>query len=92
MAGDKGGTDLLTRDLMLDAVPYSVVNILLVWEIWDPVTCQDWGPERVKKDIRGGRMRVIHEVPAPRDPASMFRSFLYFHTCQVSIFLLGRQK
>ena len=28
---DKGmGTDLLTRDLMLDAVPYSVVNILLV--------------------------------------------------------------
>jgi hypothetical protein len=32
--GDKGsGTDLLTRDLMLDAVPYSVVNILLVWEI-----------------------------------------------------------
>lgn len=36
-------------------------------------------------------MRVIHEVPAPRDPASMFRSFLYFHTCQVSIFLLGRQ-
>jgi len=25
-------------------------------------------------------MRVIHEVPAPRDPASMFRSFLYFHT------------
>lgn len=36
-------------------------------------------------------MRVIHEVPAPRDPASMFRSFLYFHTCQVSVFLLGRQ-
>jgi len=30
-------TDLLTRDLMLDAVPYSVVNILLVWEIWEPI-------------------------------------------------------
>jgi hypothetical protein len=30
-------TDLLTRDLMLDAVPYSVVNILAVWEIWDPI-------------------------------------------------------
>jgi hypothetical protein len=35
---DKGsGTYLLTRDLMLDAVPYSVVNILAVWEIWDPI-------------------------------------------------------
>lgn len=28
-------TDLLTRDLMLEAVPYSVVNILFVCEIWD---------------------------------------------------------
>jgi hypothetical protein len=27
--------------LILDAVPYSVVNILLVWEICDPATRQD---------------------------------------------------
>lgn len=41
---DKGihDTDLLTRDLMLDAVPYSVVNILLVWEIWDPDPVSGW--------------------------------------------------
>lgn len=34
-----GKTDLLTRDLMLDAVPYSVVNMLFVWEICDP---EEW--------------------------------------------------
>jgi len=41
---DKGiqNTDLLTRDLMLEAVPYSVVNILLVWEIWDPDPVSGW--------------------------------------------------
>jgi hypothetical protein len=26
-------------------------------------------------------MRVIHEVPAPRELASMVRSFLYFQIC-----------
>lgn len=26
-------------------------------------------------------MRVIHEVPAPREFASIVRSFLYFHIC-----------
>lgn len=75
------GTDLLTRDLMLDAVPYSVVNILAVWEIWDPITSQTERLRVNKENVRGGRMRVIHEVPAPRELASMVRSFLYFQIC-----------
>jgi len=40
----------LTRDLMLDAVPYSSESILLTREIWSP----------------GGIMREIMEVPFPR--------------------------
>jgi len=34
-----------------------------------------------RENVRGGRMRVIHEVPAPRELASMVRSFLYFQIC-----------
>jgi hypothetical protein len=45
----------------------------------------DVGLSGIWKDERGGRMRVIHEVPAPRELASMVRSFLYFHIyCGVS--------
>jgi hypothetical protein len=66
---------------MLDAVPYSVVNILAVWEIWDPITSQTESLRAWKENVRGGRMRVIHDVPAPRELASMVRSFLYFQIC-----------
>lgn len=40
----------LTRDLILEAVPYSSESILLTREIWSP----------------GGIMREIMEVPFPR--------------------------
>jgi len=40
----------LTRDLILDAVPYSSESILLTREIWSP----------------GGMMREIMDVPFPR--------------------------
>jgi len=49
----------LTRDLMLDAVPYSSDNILFTREIWSP----------------GGMMREIIEVPFPRAASKFLMSF-----------------
>lgn len=50
----------LTRDLMLDAVPYSSESILLTREIWSP----------------GGMMSDIMDVPFPRAACRFLISFL----------------
>ena len=54
--------NLLTLDLMLEAVPYSSANILLTRLIWSP----------------GGIMREIMEVPLPRAACNDLMSFLIF--------------
>ena len=70
---------LFTRDLMFEAVPYSVVNMLLACEICDPAQSQRVYSMIISQYVRGGKIRVIHDVPAPRDAASMFSSFRYRH-------------
>lgn len=63
---------------MLEAVPYSVVNMLLACEICDP-SHELIIPHSTESYIRGGKMSVIHDVPAPLLAASMFSSFRYRH-------------
>ena len=64
---------------MFEAVPYSVVNIPLACEICDPAQRQRVISMPAFQHVRGGKIRVIHDVPAPRDAASMFSSFRYRH-------------
>jgi hypothetical protein len=68
------GAYLFTRDLMLEAVPYSPVNIPAACEIWEPVISIRV-EVRIGDDLRGGRMSVIQDVPAPRELASIPKSF-----------------
>lgn len=72
----------LTRDLMLDAVPYSSESILLTREIWSP----------------GGIMREIMEVPFPRAAWRFLISFFTLNisilvfVCLLGVGVLGWRK